>query len=134
MATPELMALVKRQIHQIFNDSPLTGVNTPGSDENSMKLIWFDVHVVKCCFKDLSFDTVPIIEIWSLLFLLLKFEGNPLVLSTRSIKNLELNVVKFKIRGGLLGIMLSVNSTDGYCWRESAEDTDSDEDMLLLKI
>ena len=22
----------------IFNDSPLTGVNTPGSDENSMKL------------------------------------------------------------------------------------------------
>ena len=49
MATPELMALVKR--HQnplIFNDSPLTGVNTPGSDENSMKLnkIWCTL----CCW------------------------------------------------------------------------------------
>ena len=44
MDTPELMALVKR--HQnplIFNDSPLTGVYTPGSAENSMKLqkIWW---------------------------------------------------------------------------------------------
>ena len=47
MATPELMALVKR--HQnplIFNDSPLTRVYTPGSDENSMKLNRFDVPYV----------------------------------------------------------------------------------------
>lgn len=39
----------------IFNDSPLTGVNTPGSDENSMKLICFDVHLVICCCKEWSF-------------------------------------------------------------------------------
>ena len=32
-----LMALVKR-FHINFNDSPLTGVNTPGSDENRLKL------------------------------------------------------------------------------------------------
>lgn len=39
MATPELMALVKRHLNPlIFNDSPLTGVYTSGSDENSMKL------------------------------------------------------------------------------------------------
>ena len=29
----------------IFNDSPLTGVNTPGSDENSMKLLRFDDYL-----------------------------------------------------------------------------------------
>ncbi|GKB04525.1 hypothetical protein Tco_0832668 [Tanacetum coccineum] len=31
---------------KIFNDSPLTGVNTPGSDENRLKLYDFDVHIV----------------------------------------------------------------------------------------
>ena len=35
------MALVKR-FHINFNDSPLTGVNTPGSDENRLKLKWMN--------------------------------------------------------------------------------------------
>ena len=39
MATPELMALVKRHQNPLFfNDSPLTGVYTPGCDENRLKL------------------------------------------------------------------------------------------------
>ena len=35
----------------IFNDSPLTGVYTPGSDENSMKLKSIDVQVVLVAVK-----------------------------------------------------------------------------------
>ena len=40
LATPVVMAIGKETSNPlIFNDSPLTGVNTPGSDENSMKLM-----------------------------------------------------------------------------------------------
>ena len=46
------MAIGKERSHSIiFNDSPLTGVNTPGCDENSMKLICFDVHIVNVAAK-----------------------------------------------------------------------------------
>ena len=39
LATPVLMALVKRHQNPLnFNDLPLTGVYTPGSDENRLKL------------------------------------------------------------------------------------------------
>ena len=39
LATPVVMAIGKETSNPlIFNDSPLTGVNTPGCDENSMKL------------------------------------------------------------------------------------------------
>ena len=39
LATPVVMAIGKETSNPlIFNDSPLTGVYTPGSDENSMKL------------------------------------------------------------------------------------------------
>ena len=41
MAIPMVMAVGKESSNPlIFNDSPLTGVNTPGSDENRMKLIY----------------------------------------------------------------------------------------------
>ena len=39
LTTPVVLAIGKEtSFPLIFNDSPLTGVNTPGSDENSMKL------------------------------------------------------------------------------------------------
>ena len=39
LTTPVVMAIGKEtSFPLIFNDSPLIGVNTPGSDENSMKL------------------------------------------------------------------------------------------------
>ena len=46
LTTPVVMAIGKEtSFPLIFNDSPLTGVNTPGSDENSMKLkTGIDVH------------------------------------------------------------------------------------------
>ena len=40
MASPTVMAVGKDTSNLLnFYDSPLTGVNTPGSDENSMKLL-----------------------------------------------------------------------------------------------
>ena len=82
-----------------------------------MKLICFDVHYVICCCKEWSFqvfaDHRDSSEDDSLLVL---SYYNPLgMLFRRSIKNLELNQVKFKIRGGLLGILLSKNSADCFC-------------------
>ena len=39
MATPVVMAIGKETSNPLtFNDSPLTGVYTPGSDENRLKL------------------------------------------------------------------------------------------------
>ena len=39
LASPTVMAVGKDPSNPFyFNDSPLTGVNTPGCDENSMKL------------------------------------------------------------------------------------------------
>ena len=39
LTTPVVMAIGKEtSFPLIFNDSPLTGVNTPGCDENSLKL------------------------------------------------------------------------------------------------
>ena len=39
LTTPVVMAIGKEtSFPLIFNDSPLTGVNTPGSDENRLKL------------------------------------------------------------------------------------------------
>ena len=39
MATPVVMAIGKETSNPLnFNDSPLTGVHTPGSDENKLKL------------------------------------------------------------------------------------------------
>ena len=50
LATPVVMAIGKETSKTIiFNDSPLTGVKTPGSDENSMKRMFFDVHFVLFC-------------------------------------------------------------------------------------
>ena len=82
-----------------------------------MKLICFDVHLVICCCKEWSFqvfaDHRDSAEDDSLLMLF--YYNPPGMLFRRSIKNLELNQVKFKIRGGLLGILLSKNSAEGYC-------------------
>ena len=80
MASPTVMVVGKDTSNPLtFNDSPLTGVNTPGSDENSMKLM--------VLMYILSFAAV--MEPCSLLLLieiLLKFlsfvlmvEGNPLL-------------------------------------------------------
>ena len=52
MATPVVMAIGKETSNPlIFNDSPLTGVYTPESDENSMKLKRIDVQVVMVAVK-----------------------------------------------------------------------------------
>ena len=65
MATPVVMAIGKETSNPfIFNDSPLTGVSTPGCDENSMKLICFDVPLVICCCKDMAFQSFFIIEMF----------------------------------------------------------------------
>ena len=62
---------------------------------------------------------------------LLKFEVNPLVLKTFKIyQNLELNDVKFKIRGGLLGILLKLDSAEVRV-ADSAEDMDSTEGLFI---
>ena len=148
MATPLVMAIGKETSKSIiFNDSPLTGVNTPGCDENSMKLICFDVHLVTWCCKEWRFHVYD--DHWDStdddsLLMLLSLQSSRY---ERSIKNLELNHVKFKIRGGLLGILelsvllliLLLNTAaafktlllvisycclkDWFCWRyETAED------------
>ena len=69
--------------------------------------------------KNGAFKYMLIIEIL-LKMILCWCSYNPLgMLFGRSIKNLELNQVKFKIRGGLLGILLRENSAeesaDGFC-------------------
>ena len=50
MATPVVMAIGKETSNPLtFNDSPLTGVYTPGSDDNRLKLKRYDVHFAICC-------------------------------------------------------------------------------------
>ena len=56
MASPTVMAVGKDPSNPlIFNDSPLTGVNTPGSDENSMKLMDLMYILSVCCCQDTTF-------------------------------------------------------------------------------
>ena len=117
LATPVEMAIGKEISNLfIFNDSPLTGVNTPGCDENSMKLICFDVHCVICCCKDLKFKVCHSQRCGYYASLLIEVRSQSSYSEVFKIyQNLELNPVKFKIRGGLLGIQLIKNSADGIC-------------------
>ena len=86
-----------------------------------MKLNCFDVHFVICCSKEWTFKSSEDHRDHTHEdSLLLVFEFNPLVFG-RSIKNLELHFVKFKIRGGLLGILylrilLLHTAAEYYCY------------------
>ena len=80
MATPTVMAVGKETSNPlIFNDSPLTGVNTPGSDENSMKLMVLMYILSFAAVKDPCLLLLIVEILLKFLSLLLMVEGNPLL-------------------------------------------------------
>ena len=80
MASPTVMAVGKDTSNPLnFNDSPLTGVNTPGCDENSMKLMVLMYILSGCCWQDTYFIAADHRDSADVMFLLLKVEGNPLL-------------------------------------------------------
>ena len=121
------MALVKR--HQnplIFNDSPLTGVYTPGSDENSMKLnmiwcilcCWVAVKMFQGCCKDLSLLLMKIIKYCRLIMIQWQvhiWRRQPFLEDLMLIqRKLEVKQVEFKLGEDCWVIKLK------YCWNNQS--------------